>query len=144
MNVTNITSFLTCSRLWLFAFNGRATRRLRLKAVPPLAGVLLLFFSVTVRADDPETVFRQPPPEARPWVYWFWMGSTITADGITGDLQALHDAGFGGSVMCSMADICTPWPAPIGNPPTPDIITFNDKWWQLVRHAAQDIAPAGP
>ena len=66
------------------------------------------------------------------------MGSTITADGITGDLEALKEAGFGGSVMCSMADICTPWPAPILNPPTPDIITFNDKWWHLVRHAAQE------
>ncbi len=90
------------------------------------------------RAADLESIFQYPPPESRPWVYWFWMGSTITADGITGDLQALHDAGFGGSVMCSMSDICTPWPAPIGNAPTPDIITFNDKWWQLVRHAAQE------
>ena len=89
-------------------------------------------------ADQLEEVFSQPPPEARPWVYWFWMGSTITADGITGDLQALHDAGFGGSVMCSMADICKPGAAPIGNPPTPDIVTFNDKWWQLVRHAATE------
>jgi hypothetical protein len=37
-----------------------------------------------------------------------------------------------------MSDICSPWPAPIANAPTPDIITFNDKWWQLVRHAAQE------
>ena len=92
----------------------------------------------TSRADDLAARFEHPPAAARPWVYWFWMGSTITSNGITGDLQALHDAGFGGSVMCSMSDICSPWPAPIGNPPTPDIVTFNDKWWSLVRHAAQE------
>jgi alpha-L-rhamnosidase len=102
-----------------------------------LAAILLTCIAIA-RADELEKIFRQPPADAKPWVYWFWMGSTITADGITGDLQALHDAGFGGSVMCSMADICTPWPASIGNPPTPDIITFNDKWWQLVRHAATE------
>jgi len=66
------------------------------------------------------------------------MGSTITSNGITGDLQALQEAGFGGNVMCSMADICSPWPAPIGNPTTPDIVAFSDNWWSLVRHAAQE------
>jgi hypothetical protein len=93
---------------------------------------------VSMPASDLDKAFQQPPAAARPWVYWFWMGSTITSNGISGDLQALHDAGFGGSVMCSMSDICSPWPAPIANPPTPDIITFNEKWWQLVRHAAQE------
>ena len=105
--------------------------------------VICLGATMRLPAADLENLFRQPPPEARPWVYWFWMGSTITSNGISGDLQALHDAGFGGSVMCSMADICTPWPAPIANPPTPDIITFNDKWWQLVRHAAQESQRLG-
>ena len=47
-------------------------------------------------AEDLENIFANPPSEARPWVYWFWMGSTITADGISGDLEALRDAGFGG------------------------------------------------
>ena len=105
--------------------------------------LLFFCFAFALRADDLENVFRQPPAEARPWVYWFWMGSTITSNGIDGDLQALHDAGFGGSVMCSMSDICSPWPAPIANPPTPEIVTFSDKWWELVRHAAAESHQLG-
>ena len=108
-----------------------------------ILGICLCVMVSRSLADELENVFRQPPAQARPWVYWFWMGSTITRDGITGDLQALHDAGFGGSVMCSMADICTPWPAPIANSPTPDILTFNDKWWQLVRHATLESRRLG-
>ena len=27
--------------------------------------------------------FAGPPPESRPWVYWFWLNSNITSNGIT-------------------------------------------------------------
>ena len=56
------------------------------------------------RADDPETVFRNPPDSAKPLVYWFWMGRNITAEGITGDLEALKASGFGGTTMCNLGD----------------------------------------
>ena len=52
--------------------------------------------------------------------------------------QALKDEGFGGTVAVSLADVCTPWAAPIANSPLPGVVTFNDKWWQLVRQAAQE------
>ena len=89
-------------------------------------------------ADDLDNVFQHPPDAARPQVYWMWMGSNISAAGITGDLEALKDAGFGGAVMVSLADVCTPWAGRIGNSPTPEIITFCEPWWKLVRHAAKE------
>jgi len=32
----------------------------------------------------------------KPWAYWWWMGSSVTKDGITKNLQAYQNAGFGG------------------------------------------------
>ena len=92
-----------------------------------------------VRADQLVNRFiHPPPPEARPWGYWMWMGSNISSNGITGDLVALQQACFGGTVMVSLADICPPWAGQIANSPTPDVITFSEPWWKLVRHAAEE------
>jgi hypothetical protein len=32
----------------------------------------------------------------KPWAYWWWMGSSVTKDGITANLKKMADAGFGG------------------------------------------------
>jgi (4-O-methyl)-D-glucuronate---lignin esterase len=103
-----------------------------------LLAFVLFLSALGGRADELASRFADPPSDARPWVYWMWMGSNISTNGIAGDLRALKDEGFGGTVMVSLADICTPWPAPIANSPTPDIVTFNNKWWQMVRFAAQE------
>jgi hypothetical protein len=104
-----------------------------------LCAILLVFApAAPARGDDLESRFVHPPDAARPWVYWMWMGSNISTNGLTGDLQALKEAGFGGTVMVSLADVCTPWARQIANSPTPDIVTFNDNWWRMVRHAATE------
>ncbi len=87
-------------------------------------------------ADSASTLFRDPPPAARPQVMWMWMGSNITPAGITRDLEALRDAGFGGTLMFSLADTTTPWPRDILDAPTPEVIAFTEPWWRRVRHAA--------
>ncbi len=33
---------------------------------------------------------------AKPWTYWWWMGSSVTKEGITTNLTKMADAGFGG------------------------------------------------
>ena len=72
-----------------------------------------------------------------------WMGCNISTVGITGDLEALKDAGFGGTVMVSLADICTPWAGRIANSPTPEVISFSEPWWKLIRHAALESHQLG-
>ncbi len=32
----------------------------------------------------------------KPWAYWWWMGNSVTKDGITENLKKMADAGFGG------------------------------------------------
>lgn len=34
--------------------------------------------------------------ESQPWTYWWWMGSSVTKQGITQNLEDLHAAGIGG------------------------------------------------
>ncbi|HWR99686.1 MAG TPA: glycosyl hydrolase, partial [Prolixibacteraceae bacterium] len=34
--------------------------------------------------------------EVKPWTYWWWMGSSVTRQGITENLENMHTAGLGG------------------------------------------------
>lgn len=92
---------------------------------------------------DPEVLFLNPPSAARPRVLWMWMGSNVTREGITRDLEALRDAGFGGATLFSLADVCTPWAAKIQREPTPEIVAFSEPWWKLIRFAAEEAHRLG-
>ncbi len=43
--------------------------------------------------------FAQPPASARPWVYWTWLSSNVTREGITADLEAMKRVGIGGALI---------------------------------------------
>ena len=48
-------------------------------------------------AGDPlEQGFRNPPPSARPRVWWHWMNGNITKEGIRADLEWMKRVGIGG------------------------------------------------
>ncbi|MBN2129112.1 MAG: hypothetical protein JW741_06425 [Sedimentisphaerales bacterium] len=61
--------------------------------------LLLNLLPVAACADALERGFREPPPEARPWVYWFWLNGNITRAGITADLEAMKRVGVGGVLI---------------------------------------------
>ena len=104
---------------------------------------LLVASIVSVCADELESQFRHPPEAAKPGVLWMWMGGNVSSNGITRDLEALRDAGFGGATVFSLADVCTPWAGVIANCPTPQIVAFTEPWWKLVRHAASESRRLG-
>ena len=89
-------------------------------------------------ADDLGACFEQPTGMALPGVWWHWMGSNVSREGITRDLNAMKSAGIGGATIFGLSDVCTPWACPIGNSPTPDIVAYTSPWWKLVRHAAEE------
>lgn len=95
------------------------------------------------KASDPEAIFKNPPPSAKPGVLWMWMGANLTKEGITKDLEALKKAGFNRTTMFHLADITTPWAGYIGKSPTPEIISWTEPWWKLVRHAALESKRLG-
>ena len=69
--------------------------------------------------------FNEPEQSAKPWVYWMWMNGNISAEGITNDLQAMHDVGIGGVMMFN-----------IGMNPEGKIHYRTKEWMDMVRHAA--------
>ena len=69
---------------------------MRTRVVLPMALVLSLAMGWGVAsAGEPglEPGFLNPPASARPWVYWFWLNSNITREGITADLEAMKESG---------------------------------------------------
>ena len=117
----------------------------------PVYLVLIFFFvsSVTmgqkkvVDATDPAQLFMHPPEAAKPGVLWMWMGSNLSKAGITKDLEALKAEGFNRTTMFSLADVTTPWAGEIHKSPTPEIISWTEPWWALVRHAALESKRLG-
>jgi hypothetical protein len=66
-----------------------------------LLPVVLACVVVSPGASAPDLArgFAQPPPSARPWVYWFWLNGNITREGITADLEAMERVGIGGVLI---------------------------------------------
>ena len=115
---------------------------------------LMLFISVksisqqeketnTIQYNNPAKVFLNPPENAKPGVLWMWMGNNLSKAGITKDLEALQKEGFNRTTMFSLADITTPWAGVIGKSPTPEIISWTEPWWKLVRFAAEESKRLG-
>jgi hypothetical protein len=93
--------------------------------------------------SDLEKGFLAPPDSTRPYVLWMWMGSNITTQGITLDLEAMKEAGIGGATIYSLADTLTPWAGVILNSPSPQIVTYTQPWWEMLHHAASECRRLG-
>ena len=70
--------------------------------------------------------FNEPDKTAKPWVYWNWMNGNISAEGITNDLQAMHDVGIGGVMMFNIGELV----------PEGKIHYRSKEWMDMVKHAA--------
>ena len=69
--------------------------------------IVCTFNQATIQADSLEDRFSNPPAEARPWVYWWWMGR-VSKDTITRDLEALKAKGIGGMLLFQCDDSWLP------------------------------------
>lgn len=121
----------------MMAAINRRTFCLSLAALP---AACLLTGAVPI---DAAAAFAEPPLSARPHVMWMWMGSNITRDGITRDLEAMRDGGIGGAIIMALADVCVPWAGKILGSATPEIVAFTDPWWAMLRHAAIEAQRLG-
>lgn len=92
------------------------------RKIPPLAR----------SADDFKAGFTTPPPQARPRFFWFWLGGSMTKEGIRADLEAMHDVGIGGVLMMNAYPT-----APL------NITCMGDKWWDLLTYANTEAKRQG-
>ncbi len=77
--------------------------------------------------------FRNPPDEARPWVYWFIMDGNSSREGITADLEAMRRAGIGGVVLLEVD---------VGIPRGP-VEFMSPAWRSLFKHAVLEAERLG-
>ena len=65
-----------------------------------LAVGICLAAGMAVAAElDLEQTFRSPPAAARPWVYWWWLNSNVSREGITRDLEEMKRQGIQGVLI---------------------------------------------
>jgi len=84
-------------------------------------------------ADSLLNDFLQPPANARPWVYWYFMDGHLTREGMDADLAAMKRAGLGGGIYLEVG---------IGLEPGP-IEFMSEPWQNLLGHAFEEADRLG-
>ena len=99
--------------------------------------LLAIATCTTARAAEPSALqkeFVAPPAAARPWVYWFWLNSNITKEGITADLEAMQRVGIGGVLIMEVDQGAPQGPVAFAGPQVAGTLQVH----------AQRGRPAGP
>lgn len=81
--------------------------------------------------------FRHPAGSANLGAYWYWLGGNVTAEGITADLEAMHEAGITQPMLFSIGK-----GGPV-SPIKPSADALTDTWWALVEHAVHESERLG-
>ena len=82
-------------------------------------------------ADDALlATFRQPPPGARPEVWWHWMNGNVSRAGIVADLDAMAAVGLGGVTIFDAGCSIPPGPLAFNTP----------EWFDTVKFAVEEAA----
>lgn len=102
---------------------------LRILAVCPVAALL----SFAALAGDLARDFESPPPESRPWVYWYFNDGHLSRDGMTADLEAMKAAGIGGGIFLEVN---------LGLPTGP-VPYMSGPWQDLLKHAKSEAERLG-
>ncbi|MFP5041307.1 glycosyl hydrolase [Parasediminibacterium sp. JCM 36343] len=93
--------------------------------------------------DRLEADFLNPPATAKPYVWWHWMGSNFSKQGITKDLEAMKAAGIGGATIFNLTSAVQEANAPTGNLPWPNQTYRSPAYWEAVRFAAAEAQRLG-
>jgi hypothetical protein len=89
--------------------------------------ILACIVCTAAQAADPFTLnkeFVAPPAAARPWVYWFWLNSNITREGITADLEAMKRVGIGGVLIMEVDQGAPQGPVSFAGPQWRELFKF--------------------
>lgn len=84
--------------------------------------------------DEMAKGFAEPPPDTRPWCYWYWISDNLSKEGITRDLEAMARVGIGEALIGNVVDPDTP----MG-----DVKLLSDEWFDCMAHAAVEAKRLG-
>ncbi len=100
-----------------------------------IGAVLAAGLAAVARAlDGMEAGFAEPPPDTRPWCYWYWISDNLSKDGITRDLEAMARVGIGEALIGNVVDPDTP----LG-----PVKLLSDEWFDCMAHAAAEAKRVG-
>ena len=106
-----------------------------------LSALLLTFRFVVADVATPQVTldlakgFAQPPNEAKPWVYWWWLNGAATQPGITRDFEEMRRQGIGGALL---------FDAGAAGPEAPRGPSFmSPEWRALFKHAVREASRCG-
>jgi len=100
---------------------------------------LLLLLALSAQAQQTDSLrsgFLNPPNSARPRTWWHWVGSNITKEGITKDLEWMKRVGIGGFQAFDVS---------LGTGQTVEkkILFFSPEWLDAIRHTAAEADRLG-
>lgn len=87
-------------------------------------------FDLTLPTGELKSRFINPPYTARPQGFWFWMNGNITKEGITRDIEAMNDVGFGGVLNMNVTD-----GIPFGS-----VVYDSKEWHEMMKHSLQTLS----
>ena len=87
--------------------------------------------------------FGQPPLCYRPYVWWHWMGSNFSKEGIRKDLEAMKESGIAGATIFNLASAVQESHHPIGNNPWPEQTYRSEAYWDALLYAAEQAERLG-
>ena len=90
-----------------------------------------------------EEQFLNPPTSAKPYVWWHWMGSNFSKEGITKDLEAMKESGIGGATIFNLASAVQESHYPTLNNPWPEQTYRSLAYWEALKHAAAEADRLG-
>ncbi len=103
--------------------------------------------NVSMEEEEPMEVlaeqFKDPPMRYRPYVWWHWMGSNFSKEGIRKDLEAMKEAGIGGATIFNLASAVQESHKPVSNNPWPEQTYRSDAYWKAMVYAASEASRLG-
>jgi len=120
------------------------------KSLRPIIFACLLLLSIFAMAqirskssDYLENSFLNPPTSVKPYVWWHWMGSNFSKEGITKDLEAMKAEGIGGATIFNLASAVQESQYPTLNNPWPEQTYRSPAYWEAIRFAASEAQRLG-
>jgi len=106
------------------------------------AAVLALFTGELAMdgAEGLEAGFANPPAEARPRTWWYWMNGCVTKEGTTADLEAMKRAGVAEAQMFTVQQTMDAGGLGVVQG---DVTFMSPLWREMVRHAEAECRRLG-
>src|SRR5574344_166641 len=90
--------------------------------------LLITFVPLNIWAQVNKTDFINPPQNAFPSTYWTWMNGNISLDGITKDLEYMHNANYGAAMIFDVG---------VGIP-RGTVDYYSKQWLKALAHAVNE------